>query len=164
MTRAAMSDLGGEYARIFGPRDPLDSAPGRSRLCKTCGGWHPAGRVPHNCRAPAPPRSHLAAPQLAPRFDEFVAGAVGEPEIIGDRKAKREYMERHDFVEYDEGVGHRNTWVEDRKQLDEITATIIQMKNTDTDYYTPDMFAAPLEEGSLAEGTEIDVDAVEAIE
>ena len=97
-----MSDLGDEYARIFGPRQ--EAGVGRSKLCKTCGGWHQAGQIPHNCMPERPPRSHLAAPQLAPRFDEFMTGRTDGAEYIGDRKAKREFMERHDLVEFDEGV------------------------------------------------------------
>lgn len=105
MTSLAMHDLGAEYARIFGPRDDLDAAPGkRSRKCKVCGGWHVLGAWPHNCRSEAPPRAKLAAPMLAPRFSEFVAGTHDDPVIINDRRDKRDYMERHDLVEYDEGV------------------------------------------------------------
>ena len=92
-----------EHARIFGPREP--SAPGRSRLCKTCGDWHRLDRPwPHNCRPPAPPRSVLPAPMLAPKFQEFVAGDVFNPVPISDPASKREYMERHDLVEWDAGV------------------------------------------------------------
>lgn len=102
MTRLAMSDLGGEYARIFGPRE--ESGPGKTRLCKMCGGWHRLDAWPHNCLPERPQRSHLAAPQLAPRFEEFMTGRTADAAYIGDRKAKREFMARHDLVEYDEGV------------------------------------------------------------
>lgn len=103
MTRLAMSDLGEEYARIFGPK--AEGHTGRSKLCNTCGGWHRLDQPwPHNCRPPAPPRSNLAAPQLAPRFDEFMTGRADGAAYIGDRKAKREFMAEHDLVEYDEGV------------------------------------------------------------
>lgn len=103
-TRLAMSSLGSEYDRIFGP--PAEARdPGRQRLCKVCGGWHRLDAWPHNCRPEAPPRNRdLAAPQLAPRFDPFVTGVTETAEIIGDRKAKREFMARHDLVEFDAGV------------------------------------------------------------
>lgn len=105
MASLSMHDLGAEYGRIFGPRDDLDAAPGkRSRKCRFCGGWHTLDAWPHNCRAEAPPRAKLAAPMLAPRFGEFVAGTHDDPVIINDRRDKRSYMDRHDLVEYDEGV------------------------------------------------------------
>jgi hypothetical protein len=100
MTHYAMPTA--EFTRIFGAKAE-ETGPGRTRLCKSCGGWHPLDAWPHNCRRPAPPRSNLAAPLLAPRFDEFVANKT-TGEIVGDRKAKREFMERNDLVEYDEGV------------------------------------------------------------
>lgn len=101
MTRIAMSDLGGEYARIFGQPE---TGVGRARLCKVCGDWHPAGRVPHNCRPEALPRAKLAAPMLAPKFEAFVAGDHDAPVIINDPRDKRSFMDRHDLVEFDEGV------------------------------------------------------------
>lgn len=101
MARVAISDLGPEYARIFGPKLEERGA-GRSRLCKSCGDWHSLSKPwPHNCREPAPPRSALAAPMVAPTFGEFVTGQLEGAEVIGDRKAKREYMERHDLAEYE---------------------------------------------------------------
>lgn len=101
MTTIAISDLGPEYARIFGPK-PEDRGAGRSRLCRSCGDWHSLSRPwPHNCRPPAPPQSDLSSPMLAPRFDAFVTGRTETAEIIGDRKAKREFMARHDVVEYE---------------------------------------------------------------
>jgi hypothetical protein len=118
MTRLAMSDLGGEYARIFGAQ-PKERAPGRSRRCKHCGDWHRLDAWPHNCRDERPARNHdLASPQLAPKFEEFITGKTETAEYIGDRKAKREFMDRHDLVEYDEGVAppreptHKE-WLED---------------------------------------------------
>lgn len=105
MTRLAMADLGADYARIFGRRDDLDAAPGeRQRKCKVCGGWHRLSAWPHNCMSERPPRAKLAAPSIAPRFEEFVAGTHDDPVIINDRRDKRNYMERHDLVEYDTGV------------------------------------------------------------
>jgi hypothetical protein len=41
---------------------------------------------------------------LAPKFDPFVAGDHENPVIINDHKDKRDYMQRHDLVEYDAGV------------------------------------------------------------
>lgn len=78
---------------------------GRSRLCKVCGDWHSLSRPwPHNCRPPAPPRAPLATPQIAPRFDAFRTGMLEGAAIINDRREKRDFMERHDLVEFDEGV------------------------------------------------------------
>lgn len=92
-----------EHARIFGPREA--GPPGRSRRCISCGDWHRLDKPwPHNCRPPAPPRSDLAAPMLAPTFHPFVAGDVFDPVEIGDPKAKREYMEARDLVDWDSGV------------------------------------------------------------
>jgi len=101
MTRIAMSDLGDEYARIFGQPE---RGTGRARLCKVCGDWHKVGHVPHNCRPEAPPRAALAAPMLAPTFQPFVAGDHDAPVIINDPGDKRSYMDRHDLVEFDEGI------------------------------------------------------------
>lgn len=102
MTRIAMSDLGADYARIFGQPEP---GTGRARLCKVCGDWHSLSQPwPHNCRSEAPPRAKLAAPMIAPTFAPFVAGTRDEPVIINDPSDKRAYMDRHDLVEFDEGV------------------------------------------------------------
>ncbi|MFE3836917.1 hypothetical protein [Pseudogemmobacter sonorensis] len=104
MTSLAISDLGSEYDRIFGQK-PEDAGAGRQRLCRVCGGWHRLDAWPHNCRSEAPRRNRdLAAPQLAPRFDEFRTGLTETAEIIGDRRSKREFMDRHDLVEWDDGV------------------------------------------------------------
>lgn len=103
MTRLAISDLGAEYTRIFG--QPEERSVGRSRLCKVCGSWHSLAQPwPHNCRSEAPPRADLAAPRIAPRFDAFVAGDHDAPVVINDRRDKRNFMDEHDLVEYDEGV------------------------------------------------------------
>ena len=101
MTRLAMRDLGPEYDRIFGVKD--EAASGRSRLCRVCHGWHRADEPwPHNCRSDAPPRNQqLAAPQIAPKFEAFRTGVMDGAEAIGDPKAKREFMERKDLVEYE---------------------------------------------------------------
>lgn len=118
MARLAMSDMGPEYARIFGG-DDLGANPGkRSRLCRFCGGWHALDAWPHNCRPEAPPRAKLAAPMLAPMFEAFVAGDHDNPVVINDHRDKRDYMERHDLVEYDAGVRPdreptEREWVED---------------------------------------------------
>jgi len=93
------------HVEIFGPRDDLDSAPGKSRLCKSCGGWHSLDRPwPHNCRAPSPPRAPLSAPRIAPKFEEFRTGKLNDAVTISDRRQKREYMERNGLVEFDAGV------------------------------------------------------------
>lgn len=104
VTRLAISELGAEYTRIFG-QPCNEPGNGRQRLCKVCGGWHRLGAWPHNCRSAAPARNlDLAAPQLAPRFEEFRTGMTDTAEVIADRKAKREFMARNDLVEWDDGV------------------------------------------------------------
>jgi hypothetical protein len=91
-----------QFAAVFGPKPERSN--GRSRLCKTCGDWHSLDQPwPHNCRPPAPPRSHLAAPMLFPKFEPFRPDMFAET-VINDRRDKRDYMERHDLVEYDAGV------------------------------------------------------------
>lgn len=47
-----------------------------------------------------------------------MTGVTETAEYIGDRRARREFMERHDLVEYDEGVKTEpepteRQWVED---------------------------------------------------
>jgi hypothetical protein len=91
-----------EYARIFGAQGQRGT--GRARLCGHCGAWHKIGEIPHNCRDEAPPRSHLAAPMIAPKFEPFQTGALEDPVIINDRRDKRNHMDRNDLVEFDEGV------------------------------------------------------------
>lgn len=92
------------HEAIFGKPDRAET-PGRSRMCRFCGNWHRLDRPwPHNCREPAPPRSSLAAPRIAPKFDPFVAGTHDAPEIINDHADKRSYMDKHDLVEWDEGI------------------------------------------------------------
>lgn len=104
MTRLALSELGDEYARIFGPKAE-EPGTGRQRSCRFCGGWHRVDAWPHNCRPDAPRRNRdLSAPQLAPRFEAFQTGLTETAEVIGDRKAKREFMDRHDLVEWDDGI------------------------------------------------------------
>jgi hypothetical protein len=117
-----------EHARIFGAPDREDR-PGAYRKCRTCGGWHPRGRVPHNCRPPAPPRNpDLTTPQLAPTFTPFRTGLTDNAEVIGDRRAKRNYMEKHDLAEYDEGVTkpdeHWTAQKEEEREIAELISTI----------------------------------------
>ncbi|MBK8772899.1 MAG: hypothetical protein IPM06_21050 [Rhizobiales bacterium] len=117
MTSIAISDLGPEYDRLFGARDEPRGA-GRSRKCRHCGDWHQLDTWPHNCRDERPPRANLAAPMVAPAFGDFMTGVTETAEYIGDRRARREFMERHDLVEYDEGVKTEpepteRQWVED---------------------------------------------------
>lgn len=160
-----------QHARIFGPPEREDR-PGAYRKCRTCGGWHARGRVPHNCRPPAPPRNpDLATPQLAPTFQAFKTGVTENAEIIGDRRAKREYMEKHGLAEYDEGVtkpdDHWTAQKEEEREIAELISTIAQ---TDTDYLSdragfdvtnPERVD---DSASLDDGTGIDMDGVEIIE
>lgn len=91
------------FTAIFGA-PAAQREPGRSRLCRVCGDWHSLTKAwPHNCRTEAPPRSHLPAPRIAPKFEAFKPNLFSD-EVISDPRSKRAYMERHDLVEYDEGV------------------------------------------------------------
>jgi hypothetical protein len=94
-----------DFERVFGPREPMEAGT-RKRSCRSCGGWHDLNKPwPHNCRPPAPPKNpDLATPQIAPPFQAFKTGELDGAEIITNRHEKREYMERHDLVEYDAGV------------------------------------------------------------
>lgn len=164
--RYAMDEA--KHAAIFGPKDDLEpEAPGRSRKCKVCGGWHSLSRPwPHNCREPAPPRNRdLAAPRIAPSFEPFKTGMLETAEVIGSRGDKREYMKRNDLVEYDEGVSNpADHWTEakrDERELGELISTISQ---TDTEYLTQRVgfdVSNPErvdEAGTLDAGTEISTD------
>lgn len=154
------------HAAIFGPRDDLEpDVPGRKRRCRVCGDWHRTDRPwPHNCRPEAAPRNRdLSTPQIAPPFEPFKAGAVEEPEVISSRNDKREYMKRHDLVEYDSGVGDRNEWVEQHEERREIVDTLKRFHETDPLNLSPEQKGLPMEEGSLEEGTEIETDDIEVI-
>lgn len=155
-----------KHAAIFGPKEAEPPHTGRSRKCKTCGGWHPLNRPwPHNCRSPNDgPRQILSAPLLAPAFEPFVTGKTDTAEVINSRNEKREYMKRHDLVEHDTGVDHRNEWVEERANEREVVETIKRFRETDTDNLSPDLKLQRMEEGgSLEEGTEINPDDIEVV-
>lgn len=153
-----------EFNRIFGRPEPAE-APGRSRRCKACGGWHRLDRPwPHNCRRESPPRADFPAPLLAPKFEPFMTGRSDTAEYIGDRRAKREFMERHDLAEYDPGVGQRNDWVEQREHERQVVADLKRFHETDPINLPPDLRAQPMDtRGSLAEGTEISADSIEVV-
>ena len=155
----------GRHAKIFGG-NAEDRETGRSRRCRSCGGWHRLDRPwPHNCRAPAPPPQRLAAPQLAPKFEPFKTGLLDSAEVIGSRNDKREYMRRNDLVEYDNGVGRRNEWVEDHETGREIVETIKRFHETDSENLPPDLRAQRMDAaGSLDEGTEISATDIKVIE
>lgn len=138
------------HAKLFGPKDDLGAGPGRSRRCRSCGGWHRLDQPwPHNCRPPAPPRNpDLATPQIAPSFDAFRTGVTDDSAIITSRNDKREYMKRHDLVEYDEGVTNAPTWVEEKEREREVTDAIRRFRDTDTEYYSPELKATPLEQAA----------------
>ncbi|MCV6826010.1 MULTISPECIES: hypothetical protein [Halocynthiibacter] len=127
-----------EYERVFGPKDDLDRQPGRTRLCKTCGGWHLLNRWPHNCMKPqdTPPQI-LPAPQLAPTFEPFMTGKTDTATYIGSRNDKREYMKRNDLVEYDEGVKHDT--VSEREIEREIVQDLKRFEETDPLNIPPDL-------------------------
>lgn len=104
MTRHAVDLPEDEFTRIFGPK-PEKRETVRSRLCNVCGDWHRLDRPwPHNCRAEAPPRSDLASPMVAPPFVPFKTGVLDGAEIIGSRRDKINFMDKHDLVEWDAGV------------------------------------------------------------
>lgn len=154
------------HAAIFGKKREEPEEPGRSRKCKVCGDWHRLDKPwPHNCRGEAPRRNkNLATPKLAPTFHAFKTGVLPGAEVIGSRNDKREYMKRNDLVEYDEGVDHRNEWVEERENERDIVADIKRFRETDELALPPDLKAQRFDEGgSLDEGTEIEVDDIEVI-
>lgn len=91
------------FAAVFGTPTE-ERTPGRSRRCRVCGDWHSLKQPwPHNCRSEAPPRSPLASPQIAPKFEAFRPNVHADT-VINDHRDKRDYMERHDLAEYDAGV------------------------------------------------------------
>lgn len=154
-----------QFNRVFGPKDDLDNnGPGRSRKCKVCGGWHRLDKPwPHNCRSEAPRRNlDLAMPQLAPSFEPFLSTPMHpDAEVIGSRNAKREYMKRNGLVEYDKGVGAKNDWVEQYQEIESIVSDIKNIETMDHDRRRHELGAERMVDGgSLAEGTEIDMDAV----
>lgn len=121
------------HAEIFGARDPVYDAPGvgRSRLCKSCGGWHKLNAWPHNCRRPSPPRANLATPMVSHDIEPFKTGALPEDPVIGSRRERREYMERNDLVDYDPGIGRRAKWVEEHDEKRERIGVIKRFMDTD---------------------------------
>lgn len=136
------------HERLFGPKDPLGT--GKWRSCGVCGGFHRKGDpLPSNCRPPAPPRNpDLAAPQIAPSFDAFRTGVTDDAAVITSRNEKREYMKRNGLVEYEEGVTNAPSWAEEKEQEREVTEVIRRFRDTDTDYYAPDLKATPLEQAA----------------
>lgn len=124
------------------------------------------GTEGHNLLEPLPPANRdLSSPQIAPTFQEHVAGDHRDPVVIGDRSAKRDYMERNGLAEYDEGVGHRNEWVEERQNMEDIVDTVKMAMERDPLSLEPWEKPQRLDEkGSLAEGTEIDTGNMEIVE
>lgn len=155
------------HSAIFGPRDDLGvTTPGRSRHCKTCGGWHRLDRPwPHNCRPPAPARNrNLATPQIAPKFEPFKTGVLDGAAVISNRYEKSEYMKRNDLVEHETGVGDRNGWVEDYETEREIVADLKRFHETDPENLPPDLKAQRMDEaGSLDDGSEINASDIEVV-
>ena len=160
-----------QFARVFGPRDELDSnGPGRSRKCKSCGGWHRTDRPwPHNCRSEAPARNpELATPQLAPSFDPFITTDVRDPdaEVIGSRNDKREYMKRHDLVEYETGVkDEAGQWSREIDETREVAETVKRFMDTDKEYWTPEQRGEVADTRELqTDGQDVDVTAAEIVD
>lgn len=132
-----------EHLRIFGPPD-LSGEAGRSRRCRSCGGWHRLDRPwPHNCREPAPPRArHLATPQVAPGFEPFTTGRLEGAAVIGDPRARREFMARHDLVDYDAGVTKPDEhWTRVREREREVVSDLKRFRETDPLALPPDLKA-----------------------
>ncbi len=156
MTSVAMTDLGANYDRIFGPKPP--SGTGRSRLCNVCGGWHSLSQPwPHNCRKEPPPRADMAAPMLAPKFTEFLAGDTENPTIINDARDKRNFMAQHDCVEYDEGVKPPPEPTE-REWMDGFVSDFKRSMELDPQNRPP---VEVIGQTDLAEASEIDVSEIE---
>lgn len=149
------------HAQIFGPQQE-DRHQGRSRLCKVCGGWHALDRPwPHNCRPERRPPPKLAAPMVTKPFEPFVSIATEKPEMIGDRRDRREYMRRHDLVDYEAGVDHRNEWVEEQDRQREIATDIKRTVEMDPAERPP---IERVGETDLNEASEVDVTAAEVIQ
>jgi hypothetical protein len=153
------------FERIFGGLDHLDgSGPGRSRLCRTCGGWHRTDRPwPHNCRKPAPPRNpNLAAPQIAPAFTELCTDVPGY-EVLPTKRAMRDFLDRHDRIPWEPGLGDRTPeWVEEYDRQRDIVSDIKKSIEMDPLAIPPDMKALPMNpDGSLADGTEIETNGID---
>jgi len=104
---------------------------------------------------------HLAAPQLAPKFEPFVTGPGDDAAYIGDRTDKREYMARNDLVEYDKGVAPEAP--SEREQMNDVIADIKRFRDTDTDYWHPDLKPQKMGEGALDGAPEVSADDIEVI-
>lgn len=155
-----------KHERIFGPPQVKGDRPGRRRfyICPFCGEEHQRGAVPDNCKIVPRVRQHLAAPQLAPSFHEHRTGVLSDAEIITSRTAQREYMKRHDLIQWEEGIGHRNEWVEEHETRREIVETIKMAMERDPLSLTPEEKGLPLDEnGRLEDGTEIDTTDIEIV-
>ena len=163
MTRYVMTPE--RHAQLFGAPLQEPSEPGRSRRCKSCGGWHRLTAWPHNCMPPrVGPKQHLAAPQLAPKFEPFVAGTGFPPEPIMNPGHKPEYMKRPDLVPPDKGVGHRNAWVDDRESRDGIVSDIKRFHQTDTENLPPELrLQHHGDTAALSEAPEVEAKDVEII-
>lgn len=147
-----------EHARIFGDR-PARAA-GRYFVCRHCGDTHRRGAVPHNCRESPAPRAPLSAPMLAPKFEPFVAEQIGEGVVIGDRHDKREYMARNELVEFDAGVTNAPTWVDEKREREELVQDIKRSMELDP------AEVAPLErigEADTEDAGDIDTADIEVI-
>ena len=157
-----------KHRRIFGDPDPMDATPpGRSRRCKETGQWIPAGQRGHNNPERRPPRNpSLAAPSLAPKFEPFMTGRLDTASYIGSRNDKRDFRERNNLVEYDEGVDHRNHWVEAHDDARELMQTVKMFEEIDSENLAPELKAQDMDDKAALDGSdEVKIDSdMEVIE
>jgi hypothetical protein len=99
----------------------------------------------------------MAAPMLAPKFTEFLAGDTENPTIINDARDKRNFMAQHDCVEYDEGVKPPPEPTE-REWMDGFVSDFKRSMELDPQNRPP---VEVIGQTDLAEASEIDVSEIE---
>ncbi|MEM8971346.1 MAG: hypothetical protein AAGD43_04685 [Pseudomonadota bacterium] len=103
-------------------------------------------------------------PMLAPAFETFKTGETETAEVITSRNEKREYMERNDLVEYDDGVSNAETWIDDKNHEREIVQDLKRFHETDPLNLSPDLKAKQMDSKDLdTDGTDINTDNIEVI-
>ena len=119
------------HADIFGPRDDADQpTPGRSKQCKSCGGWHRTDEPwPHNCRPYRRNMQHLDAPRIISDIEPHVEGGV----YIDSRQTQRKFMKQNGLVEHEHFTETAGTHKQDfgKEYERELVADIKQAMETD---------------------------------
>ncbi len=159
-----LSDISADdFNAIFGPRDDLP--PGRHRLCKVCGSMHSLDEPwPHNCRSEAPPRADLAAPQIAPPFQEGVhAGRA-----ITSRNEERAFCDEFDCfpdepVTVTAGYEHMNKQFETREYEEQLVKDIKKSLELDPLNIEPVKSIDEVNDTSETVEEQISLDAIENV-